>query len=375
LLLIICLSKMSFSQDTLKLNNAILLEYYQNQHFDQAVDYLKKTYPEPVPSVKVLKALAYCSQMNGKLPEAEHYYERIYTADSTSTSVLFNLANIEMSRGNITKAEVWYKKILLTDTTNFMVYKQLASIAFTNKDILKSINYFQKANRLNPEDADLASDFAALYINLKFYKGAEAILNKAINADPDNIILLETLVKLEYSQKIWPGVIQTAEKLVSSNDLATPVLTQLGIGYYNVRDYKCAIETFSQIAANEQSESSYYYTAECYKQLKDYDNAVSYFQKAIDEGISANINSYYSEKADTYETIKKFKKAETAYLKALQFTITPLTYYSFANMYDVELKNKKKAVLYYKKYLASKPDQKQNSYIIYAKSRIETFGK
>ncbi|MDB5150778.1 MAG: tetratricopeptide repeat protein, partial [Mucilaginibacter sp.] len=35
-------------------NDSLLLDYYQNQRFADAADYLKKIYPEPVTDIKVL---------------------------------------------------------------------------------------------------------------------------------------------------------------------------------------------------------------------------------------------------------------------------------------------------------------------------------
>jgi len=374
-LLVLFLFANAWCQDSVKVNNALLLDYYQNQRFDQAADYLKATYPEPITDIKILKALAYCSQMNGKLPEAETYYERVYAMDSTSTSVLFSLGGINLRRGNSAKAEGYYKKIILRDSTNFIVYKQLAKISSDKKDVLATINYLQKANKLNPEEPDVASDLSDLYVGLKFYAGAEKILTRAITADPQNITLLQSLVKLEYGQKKWPETANTCEQLILQDDLSGVVLTQLGIAYYNMNDYKCSIESFGQIADNEQTETTCYYTGACYKQLKDYNKAISYFQKTIELGISTNISSYYTEIADTYETTKKYKKAETAYQKVLQFSQLPITYYSMANLYDTELKNRRSALLYYKKYLAAKPPQTQQNYIAYAKSRVKLLKK
>jgi len=133
LLLLIYSITTAFSQDTAKMNSNILLDYYQAQRFGDAVAYLKKTNPEPVKDIKILRSLAYCSQMDGKLPEAEDYYERVYQMDSTNTSVLFSLGSINLRRGNLQKAEDWYKQIILKDTTNFIVYKQLAIISIDKK--------------------------------------------------------------------------------------------------------------------------------------------------------------------------------------------------------------------------------------------------
>lgn len=107
----------SFAQQNTKADDALLLDYYQSQRYQEAADYLKKIYPEPVTDVKVLSRLAYTSQMANKLPEAQAYYQRVYDMDTTNTGALLSIANLNLRRGNEQKAEAFFKKILLQDTT------------------------------------------------------------------------------------------------------------------------------------------------------------------------------------------------------------------------------------------------------------------
>jgi len=369
-ILIFCISNTIFAQDTAKFNNNLLLDYYQTQRYDKAADYIKLNNPEPITSIKILKTLAYCMQMQGHLPEAETYYQRVYLIDSTSTAVLFSLGNINLNRGNLPKAEIWYKKILLKDSTNFMVYKQLGTINIQNNNFVAALIYFAKANGLNNTDADVAAALSDLLISIKQYGTAENVLNQAIQADPENMELLQSLVKLEYNQSKWPQTIINCEKLMRLGNMSGPVLTKLGIAYFYLKDYKCCIESLASIDAMAQNETTCYFTAQSYKALKDYTNALTWYHKTIDMGISPNINNYYSEIADSYETLKKFNKAENAYQKALKFDEKPLTYYMLAALYDTDLKNKKKALLYYKKFLSSNPKPAMQKYITYTKSRI-----
>lgn len=90
----------AFGQQVSASDDAKLLEYYQDQRFGDAADYLKKTHPEPVGDVKTLKSMAYVSLMAGRLPDAENYYQRVYEADSTSWNVLLSLGSINLRRGN-----------------------------------------------------------------------------------------------------------------------------------------------------------------------------------------------------------------------------------------------------------------------------------
>lgn len=374
-LLFVLIALPALAQQSPAPDNSLLLDYYQTQRFDKAFDYLTKTYPEPISDIKILKALAYCSQMQGKLPEAEAYYERVYTLDSTSTSVLYSLGSINMSRGNEVKAEGYYRQILKHDSTNFLIYKQLAHICTDRKDIICEMNNLAKANKLNPVDADVASDFSDLLINLKLYPSAEKILDTAVKADPENLVLLESLAKLLYSQKKWPEAANCCEKILTLGDQSAVVLTRLGISYFNLNNYQCALETFSQIDALNHDETVCYYTAVSYKKLKDYPDAIKWFQKTIDAGISPNTSQYYNSLADTYETTKNYSRAAFAYQKSLQFKPDAMTYYSIANMYDTELKNHKMALVYYKKYLAGKPDADEKSYVAYAQNRVAVLSK
>lgn len=376
-LFLLLLVKISASaQQTPKIDDALLLDYYQNQRFAEAADYLKQNYQEPVQSVKALGQLAYTSNMAGRLTEAEKYYQRIYDMDSTSTGVLFNLGNINLRRGNNTKAEIYYKKIAARDTTNFMVYKQLAKLSADRNDIAMETAYLQKANSLNATEPDVASDLSDIYVSMKLTQQAEKVLSKAIEADKENIVLLNSLLKLQYTQKKWTEAISTADKLITSGDNSGPVLTKMGVAYYNTKNYECALAALVAIEKLSQNETSYYYTALAYKAIKDQRMAISYLEQALSDGITPNAGAYYGEIADSNEKLKRYKKAVLSYQKSLQFAEEPMVYYSLANVYDSYLKDKKSAIKYYKKYLAGKPPvAKQQAYINYSKSRIVSLGQ
>ncbi|AMR33202.1 hypothetical protein A0256_18150 [Mucilaginibacter sp. PAMC 26640] len=354
-----------------KVDEALLLDYYQNQRFADASTYLKTVYTEPVTDLKALSQLAYTANMAGKLPEAEAYYQRIHDIDSTKTGVLFSLGSINLRRGNLQKAELYYKQIVAKDTTNFVVYKQLAQICQDKNDIAGHIVYLQMANKLNPAEPDVAADLSARYIDVKMIALAEQVLTKAVTADPENSTLLESLMKLTYAQKKWPETIEICLKLIRNGNESGQVKTKLGVSYFNLKNYICGAETFADIPDIYQSEFTYYYAAMCYKALKDHKNAIAFLEKAIQDGISTSIASYYGEIADSNEKLKRNKTAVRAYQKGLQFEESRMIYYSLANLYETGLRDKTNARKYYKKYLATKPPEKEAKYIAYAKSVVK----
>jgi len=71
----------------------------------------------------------------------------------------------------------------------------------------------------------------------------------------------------------------------------------------------------------------------------------------------------------------QLKKSVVDYQKSLFFKEDGMVYYALANLYDTELKDKKNALKYYKKYIDSKPPEKQKEYIAYVQSRITELAK
>lgn len=372
-ILFICISMASSAQQTDKTGDALLLEYYQNQRFTDALDYLRKTYPEPITDTKTLSALAYTSQMAGKLADAESYYLRIFQKDSTSTSLLYNLGNLNLRRGNNGKALIYFRKILQKDSTNFNVYKQLAAISFNTGALKADSGYLQKANQINPIDPDVAVDLAMIFINQKSYSKADTIISKALAADTANLLLLHQKAIVNYRLEKFPQTITICQQLIMGGAVSGDVVNMLGISYFMVKQYRECISAFEILETNKTaSETSYYYTAMSYKALRDQDKAIAYLNKAIKEAISSNVDSYYSEMGDSYEKIHELNKAVNAYQKSLLYSNKPMiTYYILANLYDSELKNKAIAAKYYRKYIKTNPPQKQSTYITYARSRLK----
>ncbi|PWK78953.1 tetratricopeptide repeat protein [Mucilaginibacter oryzae] len=353
-------------------SDSLLLDYYQNQRFAEAADYLKATYPEPVTDLKILNKLAYTSKMASRLPEADQYYRRVYEADTTNLTSIYNMSEISKRRGKNKAAITFIKKILLKDTTNFDVYKQLADLSYNIGDLQGNIIYLQKANKINPTNPDVAYDLSSYYIKLRLYGSAEQVIDKALVADTANMLLLQGKAQADYALKKYPETIAITQKLVDAGQQTGTIISMLGTAYYMTNKYTDCIKTFNQLNDNQLgSESSFYYTAMSYKALHNNKQAIAYLDRAIDAAISSGVGSYYAEKGDSYDHLHELDKAVAAYQKSLLYKPDPITYYALATLYDSELKNKKAALKYYRKYLSGKPKGTENKYAAYSYERIK----
>ncbi|GAB3925602.1 hypothetical protein GCM10028827_15180 [Mucilaginibacter myungsuensis] len=392
------------------------MDYYQNQRYLEAADYLKKTFPEPITDVKALNRLAYMSRLAKRLPEAEMYYQRVYDIDTADRSALFAIADINAARGNQNRAELFLKRILLTDTTNISVYTKLATIAGSKKDTAAAVNYLERANKLNDADVSVAVDLGEFYIKLKKFDKALKVLDRASEVDPDNVYILQAMVELLFKEKKFKEVVASCQKLIALDAMDKTTRYRLGVSYYSLDNFSCGAEILSSTPTNDQTEYSDYFAALCYKGLKDMNKCIYWLGKAIEQGVSGNVASYYAEMGDSHEALAKPKNATKAYLKALQFDDTqpqyyyaialvydkqlkdkanaklyykkaaaayvqdiktvenPMTIYTLASLFDSQLKDTANAIKYYKKYISSKPPQKQQQYIDYTNSRIGQLG-
>src|ERR1700712_674294 len=250
-LLLLLLSFMAlpvFAQQ--KVDDSLLLEYYQTQRFGDAFDYLKKTYPEPVTDLKVISSLAYTSQMAGKLADADGYYQRLYDKDSTSMPLLFSLGNINIRRGNNAQALVYFKKILLRDSTNFNVNKQMATLSQKLGNGKDYFGYLKKANQINPAEPYVAFDLAGYYINSNGYKKADTVVDYALAADSANFLLLQQKALIDYHLKKYKETIAIGTKLMEQGESSGSLVNMMGGSYYELKDYNNCISTFKLLEDN-----------------------------------------------------------------------------------------------------------------------------
>jgi tetratricopeptide (TPR) repeat protein len=344
-----------------------LLDLYQTQRYAEAAQYLQSVYPAETEDVKALNQIAYCYMMSGKLPEAEKKYLKINTLQPNMLPVLFSLANINSRRGNTAAAQLFLLDIIRLDSTNFNAYKQLAN--YTDSIKLK-VKYLEKANRLNNTDADVAYDLALQYKFMKAFEPAYKILQTAIIADTNNLILQQAKLPIANELKKYNEVISIGEKLLK-NGADGNVIRDVGKAYFSLKNYQKCLYYYKLLEDMAmQNESILYYMSISYRELKNYDMATTYAKKTIEEGISPNTPLYYSLLGGIYEERNQNTNATSAYKKGLTFGEYNSIYYRLALLYDFKLKQSKTALNYYNQYLKSKPSANEKSQIEYTKTRI-----
>jgi tetratricopeptide (TPR) repeat protein len=139
------------------------------------------------------------------------------------------------------------------------------------------------------------------------------------------------------------------------NSDTIPVYARLlGISYFQLDQYDKVLPCMKFLLKSDlKAEWIYYYIGVSFQQRHQPDSAVTYINKAIEEGISDNISNYYTQLASSYEDLKDFKSAIKYYKAAYESSKSDILLYHLARNYDVYYKDKAQAISYYKRYLNS----------------------
>jgi tetratricopeptide (TPR) repeat protein len=357
-----------------QVDNAKLLDLMESQHYQEAASYLESLYPNGTDDPKIIHRLAYSYLMSGNLPKAEQNYQALLQKDPTSISVLNSLASIASKRGNLNTVMNFYQKIYDLDSLNFNVVKQMAYtyVKFGNGDKYK--DYLTKANRLNPQDGDVASDLGLILTATKKYAKADSILDIALKGDSLNTVLWRGKLSIKYATKDFKEVIKIGEMIFSLADSTAEVENKVAQAYYYTKDYRKALELNKDIEGKKlANETTFYYIGLCYRKLDEIELSNDYLNKAVVDGISTNISIYYQELAANREMQKMYSISLYDYQKAQEYKEDNTVYYSIARIYDQYLKKPISALIYYQKFLkdANRNIKENQPYIDYCEARIK----
>jgi len=373
--LLISTYQLSIAQSKTSIDREKLLDYYQTQRYAEAAAYLQSYHQEDPQDIKALSQIAYANLMAGKLNEAEKYYLKLNSLQPNNLTTLFSLASISSKRGNIEKAKAYYVEVLKNDSTSFSAYKQLADLNREGVSLVRSY-YLEKANELIPTDADVAFDLCEIYFKMNFFDKAKLILEPALAADSGNLRLLKMKMPINMASRNYSEAIKTGHVLLNYGDSSTFVLNNLAKSYFLLLDYPNALKYFLIIKDRAfDNEGLYYNIGLSYRGVKDFKNAIPYFEKAIKEGVSPKIATYYGLLGDSYESINQNEAANKAYKKGLQFENNGSLLYNIALVYETKLNDKKNAINYYDQYLKTIDPKSQPKLITFIKNKIEELKK
>lgn len=337
--------------------------FFQDQQYEEAIDYLQPLAANDSNNIQLLAYLAYAYNVSENTNAAAQYYARILGIDSTNVSANHNLANLYMQRRE-SDAELLISRLIRLQPQRSLHYRNKGQLLDRRKEKDSAAQYFEKAFHLDPQDLRNISAFADILIDTGNYVKADSILSAGLQLDSMYIPFLITSIRSAYETDKYEQVIIYGRRLMAQQDVTIKPLTQLILAYYHLQKYSECIEICEYLRQQEiETEAVKYYEAKAWAKMGKYERSNELLHECLASAISERAELYYYALADNYEETGSYTRAISIYDTAYYLFKAPLVKYNVGRIYQTKLKNRELADKYFQRYLfladTSKADEKK----------------
>ena len=342
---------------------------FANQDYLQAVELSKSCYEADTNNLECLRILATAANKAGDQATAKQYLHILEVKDSSNTNVYVQLGSIYDQQQQFPKAIKYYSILNKMLPDNPLYYRKNANLYKGYGDQLESFRLYAKANKLNPRDVLSLKGLAEVSIGNGQMVMADSLINVALELDSMNIGINYLLARLKYKQKQYYEVTKVFERIRGQVDLNGYYNKLLGYAYLQIDSVDLAITKFQLALVDDNSpEKLHYYLATAYEKKGNQIGALEHYEKAVESGISPDLDLYHRNVGRLALKENMHKKALAAYKDAYKYGKDPVLLYYMAAAADNYYKDKSIAIAYYKKYLKSNHNHLE--YQDYAKKRV-----
>jgi tetratricopeptide (TPR) repeat protein len=343
-----------------------VMEYFQNQQFEEAINYLAPAVANDSANLQLLGLLAYANYMNDNIPVAKKYYQKMFDIDSNNISANQYLASIN-NNSNPVLAQQFVRRLLILQPGKASYYRNMAELfkKINQKD--SALSYYNRAYEIAPADYKNTIGLADILIDKKNFLKADSLTGAILARDSLNVACLKLRIRSAFETKDYQNSFEPGERLMRLEEISLSALTQLALSYYNVKMYNDCIRVCDFMLHNDLDiESVYYYQAKAYAKIKDFTKSNELLQVCLTKAISKTAEMYYYALGDNYEAINQFTIAVKQYDSAYYLFKDPLMKYYAGHVYENNLKNEKLARKYYIQYLEHATPQSADEKKAYA---------
>ncbi|MEN8878997.1 MAG: tetratricopeptide repeat protein [Polaribacter sp.] len=326
-----------FSQQSVMHTNATSdfnsgLELYQNKAYRAAQKIFTIVENSSSPKSNLMADASYFNAMCGiKLNQTDAdkkvlTFVENYPASNKKNKAFFNVANYYFANKKAAHALKWYQKINLQGLS---------------KENQKEINFKMGYSLLVAKRLDLAKDKFLPLINdakygndSRYYYGyisykledygiAESTLKEIADNDSYKAEISYYLLDISFKAGSFERCIKVGKELLKTakRKEASEISKIIGESYFNLNNYKEAIPYLMAYKgkSGKWNNTDYYQLGYAFYKQNDFINAVSYFNKIIDQQNAVAQNAYYH-LAECYLNVEKKNEALNAFKTASEMS-------------------------------------------------------
>ncbi len=228
----------------------------------------------------------------------EAIYQQAIKADPNNEKAHYNLGISYLNDQKFDQAIPEFARCLQLDSKDADAkgYLELCQgiVARSKGDYASAISHFQNTLKINPNDPNakhlLIQCQAKVFMDEKKYTEAVAVLNEIVQEDPKNFSALQNLGVIYFQQKDYKKAVENWTRAVKLRE-DPRIYKFLGFSYYNLGDFNNAIENYNKsikletsLAPKDQDTDSldetYYDLGVAYLDNASFDEAAEAFENA-----------------------------------------------------------------------------------------------
>jgi len=196
-----------------------------------------------------------------------------------------------------------------------------------------AIDHLQNALKLNPENPNANLLISDAYVQSKQYDKAEISLKNYSKTSPEGKEKAsEVLSKIYMDQKRYSEAVTELKNIVEVNPKNYEASENLGVAYFQLKDYKNAAHYWEKAAGLQKDAQTYKFLGFSYYNLADFTDAIANYKKSIELesakstadqnaqslgdtyfnlGIAYNDNALFDEAADAFQNAFKINPKDS----------------------------------------------------------------
>lgn len=334
-------------------------------------------------NIDILTNLALLYSANGFNTDAVQTFEQAVMLDTANIFAQINLAKLYIDVGRWGDAESIYEKLVSGDPGNSFYHRQLGYIFQKEESWDKAFRYYKTSFELNSADLFTISNLAKVYFQKENPDSAIAVIDKGLITFVNNTQLLKLKSDILFSIKNYSSAVNSIVRILANGDESAQLYQRLGICYYQIavenfideaqiKKLESVIEPLMQSIKMDSTQSlTELYIGMTYKELEQYDEAITHLQKALELIYPTFTSAIYTNLAIVYNRNGNYAEAIKSFKSAMEFDKdNPNYFYYLASTYDQYYYDKQVPLIYYQLFLA-RGDSLEPSLKKYAQGRIE----
>ena len=329
-----------------------VMDFFQNQQFEEAVNYLIPAATIDSQNIQLLGYLGYAHYMNDNTKMAADYFRKIIAINPDNISALQYLAIL--TKNDKPDQALQYTRRLIYLQPDKAAHLRSMGELFKRKDKQDSaFVYYNQAYILQPKDYKNGVGLADILIDNKKFIRADSIIESVLEQDSVNIPFLKLRVRSAYIAGDYQNVRIPGERLIRLQETSLSALTQVVVAYFNLKLYTDCIRVCEYLIAQGYAvENIFFFEAKALARIKQFDKSNELLKTCINLSISKEAEMYYYNLGINYEALRQYKKAIAQYDTANYLFKNPIMNFNSGRIYEINLKNMQQAQKYYTKYLA-----------------------